>query len=101
VYQSITHKTVLLWIFVVEFKSELICRNRTAAEGNRSTRSAIVLQAKTLPAAVLGRRDILGAAETGSGKTLAFGIPILHTILEERGRSAGRYYRDLCGAALL
>jgi superfamily II DNA/RNA helicase len=52
---------------------------------------AIPLQAKTLPAAVLGRRDILGAAETGSGKTLAFGIPILHRILEDGGRSAGRY----------
>lgn len=45
------------------------------------------IQAKTLPAAVLGRRDILGAAETGSGKTLAFGIPILHRILEDRSRS--------------
>lgn len=59
------------------------------------------MQAKTLPAAVLGHRDILGAAETGSGKTLAFGIPILHRILEDRGRSAGRYNLDLCGAALL
>ncbi|KAJ4435535.1 hypothetical protein ANN_18151, partial [Periplaneta americana] len=42
------------------------------------------IQAKTLPAAIMGRRDILGAAETGSGKTLAFGIPILHRILEEK-----------------
>lgn len=31
---------------------------------------------------VLGRRDILGAAETGSGKTLAFGLPILTGILK-------------------
>lgn len=30
---------------------------------------------------MLGRKDILGAAETGSGKTLAFGIPILNGIL--------------------
>lgn len=96
VYESITDKTILLSIFVVEFKSELIYRNRMAAEGNW-----IVLQAKTLPAAVLGRRDILGAAETGSGKTLAFGIPILHRILEDRGRSAGRYNLGLCAAALL
>jgi ATP-dependent RNA helicase DDX24/MAK5 len=72
-----------------------------AAEGNGSTYSAILLQAKTLPAAVLGRRDILGAAETGSGKTLAFGIPILQRILEDRGQSAGRYNLDICGAALL
>ncbi|XP_015126985.1 ATP-dependent RNA helicase DDX24 [Diachasma alloeum] len=40
------------------------------------------IQALTLPPAILGRRDILGAAETGSGKTLAFGIPILTGILE-------------------
>lgn len=47
------------------------------------------IQAKTLPATVLGRRDVLGAAETGSGKTLAFGIPILHRILEDKERSTG------------
>ncbi|XP_018568314.1 ATP-dependent RNA helicase ddx24 [Anoplophora glabripennis] len=40
------------------------------------------IQALTLPAALLGRRDILGAAETGSGKTLAFGLPILSGILK-------------------
>lgn len=40
------------------------------------------IQSLTLAPAILGRRDILGAAETGSGKTLAFGIPIIHGILE-------------------
>ncbi|ERL87493.1 ATP-dependent RNA helicase DDX24 [Dendroctonus ponderosae] len=45
------------------------------------------IQAHTLPAALLGRRDILGAAETGSGKTLAFGLPILSGIM--RLREAG------------
>ncbi|XP_076230971.1 ATP-dependent RNA helicase DDX24 [Calliopsis andreniformis] len=40
------------------------------------------IQSLTLPPAILGRRDILGAAETGSGKTLAFGIPIINGILE-------------------
>lgn len=44
--------------------------------------SPTIIQARTLPAAILGRRDILGAAETGSGKTLAFGIPIIKGILE-------------------
>ena len=34
------------------------------------------IQRETLPAAINGHADILGAAETGSGKTLAFGIPI-------------------------
>ena len=40
------------------------------------------IQALSLPPAIFGRRDILGAAETGSGKTLAFGIPVLNGILE-------------------
>uniref|UniRef100_A0A1B6E718 ATP-dependent RNA helicase n=1 Tax=Clastoptera arizonana TaxID=38151 RepID=A0A1B6E718_9HEMI len=40
------------------------------------------IQALTIPPAILGRRDILGAAETGSGKTLAFGIPIIYGILK-------------------
>ncbi|KAF7279661.1 hypothetical protein GWI33_006826 [Rhynchophorus ferrugineus] len=40
------------------------------------------IQSFTLPAAILGKRDILGAAETGSGKTLAFGLPILTGILK-------------------
>ncbi|KZC07676.1 ATP-dependent RNA helicase DDX24 [Dufourea novaeangliae] len=44
--------------------------------------SPTLIQALTLPPAILGRRDILGAAETGSGKTLAFGIPIINGILE-------------------
>ncbi|XP_058067070.1 ATP-dependent RNA helicase DDX24 [Anopheles bellator] len=38
------------------------------------------IQEKSLPAAIFGRRDLLGAAETGSGKTLAFGIPMLEGI---------------------
>jgi ATP-dependent helicase YprA (DUF1998 family) len=44
---------------------------------------------------MLGRRDILGAAETGSGKTLAFGIPILCRILEDKKWSTGRYNGDI------
>uniref|UniRef100_A0A1B0CEF3 RNA helicase n=2 Tax=Lutzomyia longipalpis TaxID=7200 RepID=A0A1B0CEF3_LUTLO len=44
------------------------------------------IQRLTLPAAIMGRRDILGAAETGSGKTLAFGLPILNGILELKER---------------
>ncbi|KAB0805561.1 hypothetical protein PPYR_02531 [Photinus pyralis] len=42
------------------------------------------IQELTLPSAILGRRDILGAAETGSGKTLAFGLPILTGILKTK-----------------
>ncbi|VEN61847.1 unnamed protein product, partial [Callosobruchus maculatus] len=48
------------------------------------------IQSLTFPSAILGRCDILGAAETGSGKTLAFGIPILTGILKikENGSNA-------------
>lgn len=42
------------------------------------------IQRECLPAAVHGRRDVIGAAETGSGKTLAFGLPMLQRLLEER-----------------
>lgn len=49
-------------------------------EQNFHTPTAI--QTLAIPPAILGRRDILGAAETGSGKTLAFGIPLLNGILE-------------------
>ncbi|KAL2717010.1 ATP-dependent RNA helicase DDX24-like [Vespula squamosa] len=45
-----------------------------------------IIQSLTLAPAILGRRDILGAAETGSGKTLAFGIPILNGILELKNK---------------
>eukprot|EP00592_Proboscia_alata_P000407 CAMPEP_0194369116 /NCGR_PEP_ID=MMETSP0174-20130528/17375_1 /TAXON_ID=216777 /ORGANISM="Proboscia alata, Strain PI-D3" /LENGTH=975 /DNA_ID=CAMNT_0039145853 /DNA_START=21 /DNA_END=2948 /DNA_ORIENTATION=+ len=42
------------------------------------------IQASTLPAAILGKRDIVGAAPTGSGKTLAYGIPMIQSILTEQ-----------------
>ena len=44
------------------------------------------IQSSTLSAAILGRRDIVGAAPTGSGKTLSFGLPILQYLLEEADR---------------
>lgn len=40
------------------------------------------IQSATLSAAILGRRDIVGAAPTGSGKTLSYGLPILQWLLE-------------------
>ncbi|XP_023952779.2 ATP-dependent RNA helicase DDX24 [Bicyclus anynana] len=46
------------------------------------------IQQLSLPAAVHGRRDILGAAETGSGKTLAFGLPILTGIMKLKEKAA-------------
>ncbi|XP_042864614.1 ATP-dependent RNA helicase DDX24-like [Penaeus japonicus] len=46
------------------------------------------IQKLTIPPAIKGRMDIIGAAETGSGKTLAFGIPIIHGILLDKEREA-------------
>lgn len=37
---------------------------------------------------IIGRRDILGAAETGSGKTLAFGLPILSGIMKLKEKAS-------------
>jgi ATP-dependent RNA helicase DDX24/MAK5 len=41
------------------------------------------IQASTLSATILGRRNLVGAAPTGSGKTLAFLLPIFQSLLEE------------------
>ena len=41
------------------------------------------IQSATLPAAILGRRNIVGAAPTGSGKTLAYLLPILQSLLSQ------------------
>lgn len=46
------------------------------------------IQKRVLPKAVLGRKDIVGAAETGSGKTLAYGLPLLSEILTRRDARA-------------
>lgn len=46
------------------------------------------IQKRVLPKAILGRKDVIGAAETGSGKTLAFGLPILNDILTRRDAAA-------------
>ena len=45
------------------------------------------IQSEVLPAALHGRRDVIGAAETGSGKTLAFGLPILHRCVRRREKA--------------
>lgn len=57
------------------------------ALGEQGFRAPTQIQALTLPAAIHGKKDILGAAETGSGKTLAFGIPMLAGIMELKQRN--------------
>ena len=47
------------------------------------------IQSSTLPASILGRRDIVGAAPTGSGKTLAYALPMLQGILTARDEAKG------------
>ena len=41
------------------------------------------IQAATLSASTMGRRNLVGAAPTGSGKTLAFLLPILNSMLQK------------------
>lgn len=41
------------------------------------------IQAATMSASILGRRNLVGAAPTGSGKTLAFLLPIFQKLLEQ------------------
>lgn len=43
------------------------------------------IQAKVIPVALEGKRDIVGIAQTGTGKTAAFGLPIIEKISEESG----------------
>lgn len=52
------------------------------------------IQNLTLGASILGKKDVVGAAETGSGKTLAFAIPILQGILEDRERADSESSED-------
>ncbi|XP_061386161.1 ATP-dependent RNA helicase ddx24 [Musca vetustissima] len=58
------------------------------ALAEKGFKSPTEIQSKTLPAAILGKKDILGAAETGSGKTLAFGIPLLAGIMELKRKNS-------------
>jgi primosomal protein N' len=42
------------------------------------------IQAATLAASILGRRNVVGAAATGSGKTLAYLLPILQDLKDQQ-----------------
>ncbi|KAG2008212.1 ATP-dependent rRNA helicase RRP3 [Coprinopsis cinerea AmutBmut pab1-1] len=47
------------------------------------------IQKEAIPLALQGR-DVVGVAQTGSGKTLAYGLPILHTLLNQKRPSSKR-----------
>ena len=40
------------------------------------------IQAKTIPAILTGKKDIVGQAQTGTGKTAAFGLPTIELLQE-------------------
>lgn len=65
------------------------------AIAEKGFRSPTEIQTMTLPSAIMGRKDILGAAETGSGKTLAFGIPILNGIMQLKSSTDNRPFRKV------
>ena len=67
-----------------EWRDLFVCEELLGSLAVRGFRSPTPIQRLTLPAALQGKMDIVGAAETGSGKTLAFGIPIIQGILERR-----------------
>jgi ATP-dependent RNA helicase DDX24/MAK5 len=48
------------------------------------------IQAATLPASILGQRNIVGAAPTGSGKTFSYLLPILQELLHSYYRPSER-----------
>lgn len=44
------------------------------------------IQHQVIPGALEGK-DVIGIAQTGTGKTLAFGIPIINTIIKNKGQA--------------
>merc|ERR1719219_132924 len=69
---------------VSEWKKLFVCEALVSALEKKGFKTPTPIQRLTLPAAIKGKMDIVGAAETGSGKTLAFGLPIIQGILEDR-----------------
>merc|ERR1712032_650957 len=69
---------------VSEWKKLFVCDSLVSALEEKGFKTPTPIQRLTLPAALKGKMDIVGAAETGSGKTLAFGLPIIQGILEDR-----------------
>merc|ERR1711971_777892 len=69
---------------VSEWKKLFVCDSLVSALEKKGFKTPTPIQKLTLPAAIKGKMDIVGAAETGSGKTLAFGLPIIQGILEDR-----------------
>ena len=67
---------------VSAWKGYGLCPQLLAALAEARLSSPLPVQAATLPAALVARRDVLGAAPTGSGKTLAFGLAALQGLVD-------------------
>ena len=52
------------------------------------------IQQKAIPL-VLDGQDLMGLAQTGTGKTAAFGFPLVHHLLENRGKPPAKTVRSL------
>ena len=72
------------------WREMFVCEEIISALEEKGFTAPTPIQKLTLPAALKGRMDIVGAAETGSGKTLALGIPIVQGILNDRKKDEER-----------
>ncbi|WP_298495497.1 DEAD/DEAH box helicase [uncultured Maritimibacter sp.] len=52
------------------------------------------IQAQAIPL-VLSGRDVMGLAQTGTGKTAAFGLPLIHTLMQQPGKPMPKNVRAL------
>ena len=67
-----------------EWREMFVCEELLEVLAKQGFKSPTPIQRMTLPAAIQGKMDIVGAAETGSGKTLAFGLPIIQGMIQDR-----------------
>jgi len=52
------------------------------------------IQGRAIPLVIKGH-DVMGLAQTGTGKTAAFGLPLIHTLMENAGRPAPKSIKSL------
>lgn len=68
--------TDLLWDHSISLHNQIVSSLKSLGFN-----SPTPIQAISIPMILAGHSDVVGSAETGSGKTLAFGLPILHSLL--------------------
>jgi ATP-dependent RNA helicase DDX56/DBP9 len=51
-------------------------------------RNPTLVQSKAIPLALQEKRDIIAKASTGSGKTVAYSVPVIQSILSQKGNSS-------------